>query len=113
VLGVYCPWTHGNKKEKLNMKEVELEKEVATILARQYWQGAQDSGDVKAMSWETYLSKSLPNWMSAARGIRDLVLTSIKEQVAEDLSPYIKLDDKTIDKIVGRLSDRIREKAEW
>lgn len=53
------------------MKEIELERRVAMILARQYHNGWGNKRDI--IPWEEYKNQSFHNWMDAARGIIHLV----------------------------------------
>jgi hypothetical protein len=50
-------------------KEFDIQKQVAQILARQYWDGTRDSHGIKDMTFKEYWNKSGPNWIGAARGV--------------------------------------------
>lgn len=52
--------------------DFEIEKKVAQILATQFWSGWSKK-DRCTLSKKEYMEKSLQNWMSAARGVINLV----------------------------------------
>lgn len=74
--------------------DFEVEKRVAKILATQFWSGWSKK-DRCTLSIEEYKQKSLHNWMSAARGILNLIHHPhkfIDIPVQEDNSIYIAVD---------------------
>jgi len=59
------------------MNDIELEKKIAKMLATQFYNGTRETSSkrkiVAGMTRDEYISKSLINWIPAARGIITLV----------------------------------------
>jgi hypothetical protein len=65
---------HFNLESRLSVpeKNVDLVRQIAQILAKQYWNGTQDGKkNVEGMDWEKYQASS--NWDDAARGVFYLI----------------------------------------
>jgi hypothetical protein len=62
------PW-----RPKAENSEFELEKLIAEVLARRFYDGTQDKKRIYNMTWEEYKNKSLKNWFSAARGLISII----------------------------------------
>jgi len=54
------------------VNETKLEKRIASILARQYYNGWKDK-KLCTMTFKEYQNKSLSNWLGAGRGMIDLI----------------------------------------
>lgn len=46
-----------------------LEKFIAKVLARRYWDGSRDTRNVKDLSFDKYWNMSAVGWLGTARGV--------------------------------------------